>query len=303
MKRTSILVALTAILLAPSMAGADKEKAKEHYREGQKLFNLGKFQEASVAFETAYQLHDAPALLFNLAQCHRQLGNTDRALFFYRGFLRNVPDTPNRADVEKIIQDLERSRGGGAPPPMPPPKPAEPVTPLPAPVPPPPAPAPAPAPVVKPPSPPPPPAPAPKPAAPPAAPTPAPQAASQRTEAAVEVTAPGEAPPGWQKWAAYGVIGAGVAVVGVGVMFGLQANQADEDIQNADVFSEELQDSYDSRKSRGKIAPILMGVGSAAVVGGGIWAYLLHNRSSSEPSAGLELDVSDGLRVGYSKSF
>ena len=31
--------------------------------------------------------HDAkplPALLFNIAQCHRQLGNHERALFFYR---------------------------------------------------------------------------------------------------------------------------------------------------------------------------------------------------------------------------
>src|SRR5262245_7033283 len=100
-------LALMPVLLIAPVARADKEQAKVHYRQGQTLYDLGRFQEASDEFEKAYEAYPDSALLFNLAQCQRQLGHTDRALFFYRGFLRNRPDAPNRSAVEKIIQELE----------------------------------------------------------------------------------------------------------------------------------------------------------------------------------------------------
>ena len=127
--------------------------------------------------------------------------------------------------------------------------------------------------------------------------------APEENAAEVEVSTPTKAPANWQKWAAWGVVGAGVAVVGVGVMFGISANRAEDQARDADIFSASDQANYDARKSRGKWAPVLMGVGSAAVVGGGIWAYLLYSRSPAAPSAGLDLDLSDGIRLAYDHPF
>jgi len=277
MTRTWILPALVA-LSSPSLALADKEQARVHYHEGQKLYNLGKFQEASVEFEKAYDVHPDAVFLFNLGQCHRQIGNTDRALFFFRGFLRNKPETPNRAEVEKMIEDLEQARRGGAPAPTP--VPAE-AAPRPAPVAPP-------APAIE--------------AAPtaPAPEQPASADAPAQTDAAVEVTAPSKAPSNWQKWASLGTVGAGVVGLGLGVMFGLAAKGAEDDVGSAEVFN---QGDYDDGKSKAKKATLFLGVGSVLVVGGGVWTYFAWRDSPSEPTAGLDLDFSDGIRVAYGRSF
>jgi tetratricopeptide (TPR) repeat protein len=302
-------VVLLVASLVPSVSRADKEAARAHYAEGQKQYNLGRFQEASVSFEKAYEAHPDPALLFNLAQCYRQLGNKDRALFFYRGFIRNKPNAPNRADVERMIKELE---GGSSPPPppvvVPPPATTPPPTPPPSP---PPAAVPPPAPVKPTPPPPataPPPAPKPAPAPPPpvarppaAEPPPEPEPASA-TEADLEVSTQA-APAGWHKWAAYGLVGAGAISLGVGIAFGLQADHADEQAASVDIWTDQDQENYDKAKARGKFAPALIGVGGAAMVGGGIWAWLLHRDAPSERASRIDLDVSDGLRLAYFRRF
>ena len=143
--RFLIGAALAGALVA-STAYADKAKAKALYAEGQNAYDLGKFEEASALFEKGYAEQPDPVFLYNLGQCHRQLGKNDRALFFYRGYLRNKPDAQNRAQVEKLIDDLEKARQtqtqtpiapippGGTPQPEPvTPPPAPQVTPPPAP--------------------------------------------------------------------------------------------------------------------------------------------------------------------------
>ena len=70
--RLNLVLLLAAALLVPCAALADsKEEARGHYREGQKLYNLGKFQEASVEFEKAYDVHPDAVFLFNLGQIGR----------------------------------------------------------------------------------------------------------------------------------------------------------------------------------------------------------------------------------------
>ncbi len=47
------------------------------------------------------------SLLFNIAQCYRQLDDKPQAIRFYRTFLREIPRAPNRDDVLAIVQNLE----------------------------------------------------------------------------------------------------------------------------------------------------------------------------------------------------
>src|SRR5688572_20927887 len=99
------LLAVTPAVRAETAA----EAGKAHFERGVKQYNLGRFPEAIVEFEQAYDKDPAPILLFNIAQSHRQNGNKERALFFYRRYLEQAPDAPNRADVEQRQKDLVQS--------------------------------------------------------------------------------------------------------------------------------------------------------------------------------------------------
>jgi tetratricopeptide (TPR) repeat protein len=86
--------------------------ARAHFDKAEKGFNLGRFAEALGEYEAAYEALPLAAFVFNIAQCHRNLGNDEQAVFFYQRFLALQPDTPNRAVVEGLI--AEQTRRGEA---------------------------------------------------------------------------------------------------------------------------------------------------------------------------------------------
>ena len=49
------------------------------------------------------------AFLFNIAQCHRQLKNHSKAIFFYEGYLRETPDAPNKEEVTVFLKEHKES--------------------------------------------------------------------------------------------------------------------------------------------------------------------------------------------------
>lgn len=81
--------------------------AKELNEQARRSYNLGHWQDAIDAFEKAYQLSGDPALLFNLAQSQRHLGDTEASLRFYRAYLREKTDPTNREIAEQQIKELE----------------------------------------------------------------------------------------------------------------------------------------------------------------------------------------------------
>jgi len=83
-------------------------EAKAHSSRGTTLYNLGRFAEALAEYEAAYMAIQDPPFLFNVAQCHRKLGHSQEALDSYRGYLRVAPNAPNRGEVERRIDELER---------------------------------------------------------------------------------------------------------------------------------------------------------------------------------------------------
>jgi len=66
-------------------------------------YELGAFDDAIVEFKRAYELTSAPGLLFNIAQVYRMKKDAEQAVFFYKTYLRLMPDAPNRGDVEALI--------------------------------------------------------------------------------------------------------------------------------------------------------------------------------------------------------
>src|SRR5262249_39692180 len=90
---------------------SDKNKAAagQAYREGQRQYDLNDFAKALESFKRAYTLYDEPALLYNIAQCYRQLADEEQAIRFYKSYLRRMPNPPNRDDVRHLLATLEKS--------------------------------------------------------------------------------------------------------------------------------------------------------------------------------------------------
>lgn len=82
--------------------------ARARYNRGTSFYNLGRYKEALVEYEAAYLAIQDPPFLYDIAQCHRKLGNNKEALGFYRNYLRVSPNAPNRPEVQKRIAELER---------------------------------------------------------------------------------------------------------------------------------------------------------------------------------------------------
>src|SRR5689334_23729146 len=103
MRSVRVYLILIAVALSSTARAEDKEAARKAYAEGQKYYNLNQYSDALDAFKRAYWNYEEPTFLFNIAQCHRALGHKKEAVEFYRSYLRNAPEAPNRADVQRII--------------------------------------------------------------------------------------------------------------------------------------------------------------------------------------------------------
>src|SRR5205085_1348650 len=83
----SLAAALLAALPAPALAwprvfaavtAADANpeelaRARRAFKKGEKLYALGRFEEALKEYERAFEIVELPELLFNIGQCQRNL--------------------------------------------------------------------------------------------------------------------------------------------------------------------------------------------------------------------------------------
>lgn len=107
MKALAVLVVLATAAATSAAESEALRQAKQHYDRGMDHYELGEFAAAVEEFKAAYALSRAPGLLFNLAQASRLGKAYEAALHFYRSYLRERPDAPNRDDVEQRIRELE----------------------------------------------------------------------------------------------------------------------------------------------------------------------------------------------------
>jgi tetratricopeptide (TPR) repeat protein len=126
---------------APAAArDTDPTPAREAFDEAERLYQLGRFEEAIASYEKAYALDAQPAFLYNIALAHRRQFEIDkkpehlrRARELYRNYLRLEPTTPRRAAIERTIDELgARLEKESKPPPPPPRLTAPPEAPTPA---------------------------------------------------------------------------------------------------------------------------------------------------------------------------
>src|SRR5206468_5347119 len=82
-----------------------------HFERGKRYFQVDEFRKAIEEFKAAHVEKPDPAFLYNIAECHRRLGETKDALVFYRRFLSlSPPNDPARPNARRRIAELEARR-------------------------------------------------------------------------------------------------------------------------------------------------------------------------------------------------
>jgi len=88
---------------------ATRARARALFDRGRKQFNLGRFSQALPYFTQAYDLVPLSGFLFNIAQCYRFLGKCKKAVFLYKGYLRDNPGSPNTRVVRGLVAGCEKT--------------------------------------------------------------------------------------------------------------------------------------------------------------------------------------------------
>lgn len=114
----SLLFTLTPVAAAPATdasARATEARAKALFAKAEAAYQVGRFEEALENFTAVYELAPHPEILFNLGQCHRHLGNPERAAFFYRGYLRTSETAPRQGELAtKLLSEMEQKAAEAA---------------------------------------------------------------------------------------------------------------------------------------------------------------------------------------------
>jgi len=107
--RVALLAAgLLVALTAPALAQSPEDEAREHFDRGIELYEQGRFEQAAVAFERAYQLKPSYRILFNIGQVENELGHFAAALQAYRGYIEQGGDEVPHERGSKVRAEIER---------------------------------------------------------------------------------------------------------------------------------------------------------------------------------------------------
>jgi tetratricopeptide (TPR) repeat protein len=111
-RAVGVVVALAITCLGAALASANPpdppRPGRALFERAEANFNRGKFEEARADYQAAYDIEPLPAFLFNIGQCYRNMGDYDRALFFFQRYTQLDPDNPNRPAAERLIAEMTR---------------------------------------------------------------------------------------------------------------------------------------------------------------------------------------------------
>jgi tetratricopeptide (TPR) repeat protein len=105
------LFALLAARASVAGEAAEERPGRALFERAESKFNVGRFDEALVDYQAAYDAEPLPAFLFNIGQCYRNMGNYERAQFFFRRYAALDPRSPNRPAADRLIAEMDRLAG------------------------------------------------------------------------------------------------------------------------------------------------------------------------------------------------
>lgn len=84
-----------------------RSEAKARYEAGVAAYTAGRYKDAVDLFLAADRLAPSSPLSFNIARAYEKLGDDSGALRFYRDYLRRTPDAQNANDVGALVKRFE----------------------------------------------------------------------------------------------------------------------------------------------------------------------------------------------------
>ena len=81
-------------------------EARARFESGRLAFEAGRYEEALADFERSYELSGRSVIHFNIGLVHDRLRRDEEAIAAFERYLEQVPDSPNRAEVEARVAVL-----------------------------------------------------------------------------------------------------------------------------------------------------------------------------------------------------
>src|SRR5690242_8951031 len=107
------LVALS-ILLPTLLLAKPKELSEQELlalsvkvEKADKLFKKGQYDKALPIYTEAYEATEEPLMLFDMAQCYRNLKQPEEAAKAYKKFIKKAPDDAQRPLAEQLLAEVE----------------------------------------------------------------------------------------------------------------------------------------------------------------------------------------------------
>jgi tetratricopeptide (TPR) repeat protein len=101
----ALLTTLLALATPTDDADAARAKAKEHFATAERHYAAKELREAITEYKKAHDLLPMPAFIFNIAQCHRGLGEHAQAIENYERYLQEAGNPDDRELVEQLIAE------------------------------------------------------------------------------------------------------------------------------------------------------------------------------------------------------
>jgi len=108
---TTAVLFVAALAARASVAGetaAGDRPGRALFEQAEVKFNVGRFDEALADYQAAYDVEPLPAFLFNIGQCYRNLGDYERAQFFFQRYTMLDPHSANRPAADRLIAEMSR---------------------------------------------------------------------------------------------------------------------------------------------------------------------------------------------------
>jgi hypothetical protein len=110
------VVLLTSVASAAPPGIDERAEARRHFESATRSYDSGRFEEAAAEFQTVFDLMGDPALLFDIAQSYRYAQKYEKALLFYRSYMRRAQSSMRAPEVEQRIAELQELLRKAAPP-------------------------------------------------------------------------------------------------------------------------------------------------------------------------------------------
>jgi tetratricopeptide (TPR) repeat protein len=101
-----IFLLLGCFLITDVEAQEDLELSRAYNESGMRLFNEGRFLEAAAEFEKAWNTYPKVEAVFNIAFAYDKAGILEKAVFWYKEYLKAAPENEKKK-IEEKIKELE----------------------------------------------------------------------------------------------------------------------------------------------------------------------------------------------------